>query len=141
MYVPALVFMHFAQWPTKHANFHEVQYFLQFGYTIKTPKMHDTVTSIIKSSAEEYNFKEPLVVSHHLTQLVQGLYFVTGPKFCHFTLISLWMFVMVCSPCMLCAGFVETVNESEKISIKLAKARQPLIFFVSQQENDLWERQ
>ena len=53
MYVPALVFIHFAQCPTKHANLHAVQYFLQFGYTVKSLQMHDIVTSIIKISAEE----------------------------------------------------------------------------------------
>ena len=53
MYVPALGFKHFAQCPTKHANFYAVQYFLQFGYTVKSFKMHDTVSSIIKSSAEQ----------------------------------------------------------------------------------------
>ena len=60
-------------------------------------------------------------------QLVRVLDFATGPKFCHFSLISLWMFVIVYSPCILCAEFVETVNEPGKISTKLAKARQPLI--------------
>ena len=53
MYVPALVFIHFAQCTTNHANFYAVQYFLQFGYSVKNLKMHNTVTSIIKSSAEE----------------------------------------------------------------------------------------
>ena len=122
VYVPVLVFKHFAHCPTKHANFHAVQYFLQFGYT-------------------EYNFKEPLVGSDHLTQLVQGLDFVTGPKFCHFTLISLWMFVIVCSLCMLCAGFVETVSESGKSFDKVSESKTAADFIISQQENDLWERQ
>ena len=53
MYEPTLVFIHFAQCPTKQANFYAVQYFLQFEYTVKKLKMSDTVTSIIKSSAEE----------------------------------------------------------------------------------------
>ena len=38
MYVPALVFIHFAQCTTKHANFYAVQYFLQFGYSVKKLK-------------------------------------------------------------------------------------------------------
>ena len=50
MHVPALGFKHFTQCPIKHANFYAVQYFLQFGYTVKSLKMHDTVSSVIKSS-------------------------------------------------------------------------------------------
>ena len=52
MYVPAVAFIHFAQCPTNHANFYAVQY-LQFEYTVINLIMSDTVTSIIKSSAEE----------------------------------------------------------------------------------------
>ena len=62
MYVPALVFIHFARCPTKHAYFHAVQYFLQFGYTVKSLKMHDTVTSIIKKSRKE-NPQKPTQLS------------------------------------------------------------------------------
>ena len=72
-------------------------------------------------------------------KLVQGLDFVTGSKFCHFTLISLWLFVIVCSPCKLCAGFVETVSESGKISTNLAKARQPLILSFPKKKMTLGE--
>ena len=49
-------------------------------------KMHDTVTLLKKYSEREkqkYYLKEPLVGSQYLKQLVQGLEFVTGPKFCH----------------------------------------------------------